>query len=661
METKTEIKAKINTTTSKMEDEKPRGIYDDKPGRLIVRNLQYDIKQKHLKQAFGKWGNIIDVNVPLNNESNLNKGFGFIEFKTKDEARKAIENMNAKTYKGRVIAVDFAMSKRQYTKKIDQIIEKNPLKTKTTKGKADKDKATEEVGSDTDSWVGGTEKENNKEKTSKKNKKEDDTTSKEKEDLTKKDKKRIQKNRKKYENDVKEGLTLFIRNIDYTTTETELRDFFEQHGEVYFVRLVKSRVNPEAHKGSAFVKFKDSGPVERLAKLSADYWGEEKHKSTQHRLIDLESQLEFKGRRLVIFKAESKDDRKKKVEESKVKVDKRNVDMIKVGLVGTYDFVHGPVNEEDMATRIRLYKEKLDAVKKNPNLFVSKTRMCLRNIDKRMNEKHLAEFCSTFRDDWKKTLTPEALKSAERIKLIHQYKILEDKNKTDSEGKAKSSGIGFIEVANPELAMYILNSTNNFIMNEKKPKGLIVDFALEDHRKLLKRKQKMEGIKKKQREAKAEKDAEEEGLKKKTRKERKMEKNVQTIDQIGKNLNSIVINYYTEDLEKLKKLMKETNSRGKRNRIKKRIQKLNGELPEAKLTSQKEKTSVKKPSKKASKKQKTQEAEENEEEKGRNGSKNIQFSKETKKLLNIRNKSKDQIIEDEIKAEAKNKRKKKQK
>jgi len=91
-------------------------------------------------------------------------------------------------------------------------------------------------------------------------------------------------------------------------------------------------------------------------------------------------------------------------------------------------------------------------------------------------------------------------------------------------------------VANPELAMYILNSTNNFIMNEKKPKGLIVDFALEDHRKLLKRKQKMEGIKKKQREAKAEKDAEEKGLKKKTRKERKMEKDVQTIDQIGKNL-----------------------------------------------------------------------------------------------------------------------------
>ena len=109
--------------------------------------------------------------------------------------------------------------------------------------------------------------------------------------------------------------------------------------------------------------------------------------------------------------------------------------------------------------------------------------------------------------------------------------------------------------------------------------------------------------------------------------------------------------------------MKETNSRGKRNRIKKRIQKLNGELPEAKLTSQKEKTSVKK----SSKKQKTQEAEENEEveeleEKRRNGSKNIQLSKETKKLLNIRNKSKDQIIEDEIKAEAKkNKRKKKQK
>lgn len=509
-------------------------LFEDKPGRLIVRNLQYDIKQKHLKKDFAKFGEIVDVNVPLKNDNDLNKGFGFIQFKTKEEGTKAIEGMNAKTYKGRIIAVDFAKSKKQYQKKIDEMAEKNPLKTKKVK-KAPKEDEAKAEDSDADSWVGGEDIVNKKNKKS--NPEKEDKNDK-KEEMTKKDKKRTQKNRKKYENDVKEGLTLFVRNIDYTTTESDLREWFEQHGDVYFVRLVKSRVNPTSHKGSAFVKFKSQEVVDRLSKLSSDYWDQDKHSTSKERLSDLESQLEFRNRRLVMFKAESKDERQKKNEESKVKVDKRNLNDVKVGLVGTHDFIHGPVGEEDMETRIRLYKEKQQALKKNPNLFVSKTRMCIRNLHKKMDEKALAEFCAGFRDDWKETLTPEALKKANKVKLIHQFKVLSDKTKTDAEGNSKMSGMGFIEVAEPDLALYIINHMNNFVMNPKNPKGLIIDFSLEDHRKLLKRKQKMESLKKKQQEAKAEEEKENGAEKKRTRKEKK--KDEQTIDQIG-IFNPIII------------------------------------------------------------------------------------------------------------------------
>lgn len=110
--------------------------------------------------------------------------------------------------------------------------------------------------------------------------------------------------------------------------------------------------------------------------------------------------------------------------------------------------------------------------------------------------------------------------------------------------------------------------------------------------------------------------------------------------------------------------MKETNSRGKRKRIKRRIQKLTGGIPA--VSNGTSKTQEKKEtSNNSAKKQKTQEAEEPEEveeltEEKQSG--NIQLSKETQKLFKKQRKTNDQIIEDDIKAEVKkNKRKKKQK
>lgn len=115
--------------TSKARSEKrPDGGY--KQGRLVIRNLQFDIKEKHLIKHFAKFGQIIDVNVPLNPENNLNKGFGFVEFKTKEMAVNAISKSNAQKYKGRLISVDFALSKLKY----DGKVQKMNMATKESKG-----------------------------------------------------------------------------------------------------------------------------------------------------------------------------------------------------------------------------------------------------------------------------------------------------------------------------------------------------------------------------------------------------------------------------------------------------------------------------------------------------------------------------------------------
>jgi RNA recognition motif-containing protein len=38
-----------------------------KEGRIIIRNLPYDIKENHLRKDFAKYGKIENISVPLNN------------------------------------------------------------------------------------------------------------------------------------------------------------------------------------------------------------------------------------------------------------------------------------------------------------------------------------------------------------------------------------------------------------------------------------------------------------------------------------------------------------------------------------------------------------------------------------------------------------------
>ena len=91
-------------------------------GKVIIRNIPFDLKDTHLKKDFGKYGTILDVNLPIKNENNLNRGFGFIEFSTKEEAKKLIDAMNGQKYKGRPIVVELSLPKGKYETKVTHIM-----------------------------------------------------------------------------------------------------------------------------------------------------------------------------------------------------------------------------------------------------------------------------------------------------------------------------------------------------------------------------------------------------------------------------------------------------------------------------------------------------------------------------------------------------------
>lgn len=55
--------------------------------------------------------------------------------------------------------------------------------------------------------------------------------------------------------DVHEGKTIFVRNLDFSTTQDSFKHFMEQFGEVHYALLCMDKLM-ERPKGTGFVKFK---------------------------------------------------------------------------------------------------------------------------------------------------------------------------------------------------------------------------------------------------------------------------------------------------------------------------------------------------------------------------------------------------------------------
>lgn len=83
-------------------------------GREIhINNLDRSTNETELKDVFSKYGKITRVNIPLT-LAGKNKGFAFMDFETKEEAAKAVAEMNNTNLKGHVLAV--ALSKESKIK-----------------------------------------------------------------------------------------------------------------------------------------------------------------------------------------------------------------------------------------------------------------------------------------------------------------------------------------------------------------------------------------------------------------------------------------------------------------------------------------------------------------------------------------------------------------
>lgn len=84
----------------------------DSKRTLYVGGLADDVNSGLLKSAFSPFGDIIDINLPMDYSTQKHKGFAFIEFQLPEDAADAIDNMDNGEILGRTIRVNLAKPNR---------------------------------------------------------------------------------------------------------------------------------------------------------------------------------------------------------------------------------------------------------------------------------------------------------------------------------------------------------------------------------------------------------------------------------------------------------------------------------------------------------------------------------------------------------------------
>ncbi|XP_073453099.1 cold-inducible RNA-binding protein B-like isoform X3 [Aquarana catesbeiana] len=77
-------------------------------GKLFVGGLSFDTNEKSLETVFCKYGQISNVVVVKDRETQRSRGFGFVTFENPDDAKDAMQAMNGMSVDGRQIRVDQA-------------------------------------------------------------------------------------------------------------------------------------------------------------------------------------------------------------------------------------------------------------------------------------------------------------------------------------------------------------------------------------------------------------------------------------------------------------------------------------------------------------------------------------------------------------------------
>uniref|UniRef100_A0A1B6MTY9 RRM domain-containing protein n=1 Tax=Graphocephala atropunctata TaxID=36148 RepID=A0A1B6MTY9_9HEMI len=231
-----------NKHSSKSQQKKQwKGKKDFKPsgkrGRLIIRNLPFKCNENEVHKHFKPFGDIKDIKLLRRPDKKL-VGCGFVEYKSRLNADKAIEQLNGKQFLGRPIYVEKAVARERYD-------ETSRSESQEISNQGDSEEEVGKVKNESDESEIKRETESDEDKGSL------DTSEIKQE--TPSEEKNIMKSKDKRKNTNLKQARLIIRNLSFKATEDKLKEHFAKFGDITEVKLL--RRPDKTLVGCGFVQF----------------------------------------------------------------------------------------------------------------------------------------------------------------------------------------------------------------------------------------------------------------------------------------------------------------------------------------------------------------------------------------------------------------------
>lgn len=423
---------------------------EDGRATLIIRNLPFQVSVKQICNAFIGAAPVRGVRVVAKDDdqnkgvaddgipdSQLRecRGYAFVEMFTPADAMYAVSKVNGSKIGNRVVAMDVAVERKAYKRQRE-----------LAKNEGDDDDDSEEE-----------EEEDDKKETIKVEEKPYVNLEDREIDVT-------DRTRHALSSPLELARTVFVRNILFECTGDEVWKVMEEaFGKVEQAVIVRHHATGLS-RGSAFVRFFSPKSVKKAMDFASTAGG-----SAGDVVKDDSSQgLQIRGRNVYICQAVDRGRVEKEKEKNSAtasevdhaKHDLRNLRLANVGAINPESEEWKKLSLDDMGKRSKAERMKRNKLRNNPNSFVSDVRVCVRNLPKGIDERLLKGMCEmAAREDTGNGWTGGRVVHCKLVTSSDEPKSKKKKNRNDGDGK--SIGFGFVTFEKHEDALKALKVLNN--------------------------------------------------------------------------------------------------------------------------------------------------------------------------------------------------------
>jgi len=89
--------------------------------KVYCGNISFETTKETLTEEFTKFGNVLDVYLPVDTRTGFKRGFAFIRMENEADATAAIENMNGMLLEGRTVEVNISLPRGQAPPKRERV------------------------------------------------------------------------------------------------------------------------------------------------------------------------------------------------------------------------------------------------------------------------------------------------------------------------------------------------------------------------------------------------------------------------------------------------------------------------------------------------------------------------------------------------------------